>query len=523
MASRWRAEPEQFIRETDGQIIGFRRRVVFGKIEDGRPGTASLEQVAVRMFETGSDASATFIFVGREYSAAVPGPDELRERIEYDPEREQWRWSDSDDFEVRRIVMHASHGDCDRARIEWRPQSNRVPSVDHLLDELESSTLHRTNSESAGRVSVTAPGWSDLVDDGMQHVVLQSVDELGRRKALRVYSGPRLTLARKSAYGPHGFRSVEAIDAVSHDGRGAVDGLVDEIRTREVDEQGRLVGTTTRIVAFDEATPVGRVAAELRSVRFDADDAGPVVEPTSRIVRRQEVEAYHGDRIAELRRTEVRGEHGFVYDDRGRLVGETFDGQIEGSTPFSNEYDGQAERRVEHAYDAAGRRTRSTVFEDGAMIRQTRFEYDTSGRLVTEHVLNRFGRTEREWTHRYSSDGLRLESLLESRNFGGMPGRRSYVYEGGTLVETRTQNSVYGTSVRRFRYDDAGHLVEEVARGQPNMPHTLTTYHEYDESGRRLRTRRGAVVFDYEYRGERLDRIVSRLTTTIRFDDDCAD
>lgn len=191
-------------------------------------------------------------------------------------------------------------------------------------------------------------------------------------------------------------------------------------------------------------------------------------------------------------------------------------GNVERVEAVRTQRDGESEHTplASAVYDAAGRLAAREAYSDGEFQWKTRFEYDSQGRLVSWESRDADGR--RQWEYRYSYDEHgRVAQEVSYDSSGERDGIQTYEYDRYNVLE----ESMYGgdgalqwsrlyeydddLTVRRWRmiYPDGGavkttteyldrfgRIVREVHLDETEQAGEVLR-HDYDASGRRVRTR----------------------------------
>ncbi len=190
-------------------------------------------------------------------------------------------------------------------------------------------------------------------------------------------------------------------------------------------------------------------------------------------------------------------------------------GDVERVAVVRTERDGERERTpLTSAYfDREGRLVARDAFSEGVFQWKTRFEYDSSGRLVSWESRDAEGRLQWEYRYRYDDYG-RLEQETSYDSTGDRDGMQTYEYDRYNLLEesmysgdgalqwSRIYEYEDDLTVRRWRmiYPDGGaakttteytdrfgRIVREVHLDETEQAGEVIR-HDYDAVGRRVRT-----------------------------------
>ncbi|MFO1311988.1 MAG: PASTA domain-containing protein [Burkholderiales bacterium] len=261
-----------------------------------------------------------------------------------------------------------------------------------------------------------------------------------------------------------------SVVTMSHDARGNLTAYTDaDGRSRtstfdrvlpltETADPGGL-GLTTTYTYNGVSDPTKLVDPAGRSFDFVYDGSGNLTSATNPLTG-SSTASFDGRGLVSERIDALGNHTRLTRDGAGNLIREE---AFEGSTTLL--------RRVEHAYDASGRRTRSTLYRTigGSLTAaSTDFTYDAAGRLAS--VRDPLGATT---TYEYDAAGRRTAQV-------DAQGRRTtYAYD--TLGRPERTTFPDGTFETRS-YDANGNLVQSTDRAG-----RVTTY-AYDELNRKVAT-----------------------------------
>ncbi|MEV1175544.1 RHS repeat-associated core domain-containing protein [Nonomuraea sp. NPDC049784] len=269
-------------------------------------------------------------------------------------------------------------------------------------------------------------------------------------------------------------------------------GAQDIVSTIEYDDRGLPVATTDPRGNADGAN----AADYTTTIRYDILDR--LVESKAPQVQVDKNGSAASARPSALVGYDTVGNQTHQRDAEGRIVTSTFDkaGRLVSSTAPAYTPPGGSTiiSTVEHAYDKAGQRIRTTDSRDNV----TTYEYDQLGRQVRVTDPAPDGQSPGTWVTEYDMAGEKLATVDPT----GARAQATYDDLGrqitATQIERKPASAAYTT---KMEYDDAGRLVKQIVPGTGTT--TKTASFEANAAGETTKVTdpAGASTMEYDLAG----------------------
>lgn len=564
-----RVNADDYRNNDAGEPIGFRRKALrFVDRHDQSMPRTEVEEAGVFILNEAGFPEAVFVARGTNAESSVPEIEDLRAQIHLGPHARRWTWAEASDWNITAIFQFAYYDDSGQVLTQatWEnPTAASAPTLAAIADTITLDTKHQFHATGVDKALIV-----DLPEAYRTHLsslILRAYNAAGKKVRERHYDGkllfPKpdlpgvraLTLETdlRLEYDGGGHLIRFLVDSSPRiQGRAYADGIVDRITefTRDGDV---VVERRELLVSFGPDVTLAQVPEKWRSVTVADKKEGNPRNPEIVLESMQTTDRDAHGNVLRTRTKTIHAVRHLRYDDRGQLVEIDADGP-DGNIPRADERTpGLSNVQVRHQYDATGRKTQTQRTENPSLreltTTWTNYTFDAQGR-VTREALQRqsvrgFG-GDRETTgpdpwltrkHSYDNQGRLEKTVITGLTYPDLDAVLSYTYDdsGRLIAETKTPRKSEA-STRRYIYEGARLVAEEVQMLKQDQPHYRVEYH-YDSDGRKIRAvhwgmtnvtpvtipPRLAGVTEYTYKGDQLVQEVDQYTSLDRYGYECHD